>query len=310
MPNRPIRVSRTTAAAIVAALLALLAALGLIQVTDNTTPLPAPTSAPTSAPPTAAPPVARIGHLHEGLAEPGERELGRLPATGERTAGIRGCVTDFNQHNFSSRGDARAQLLVAHWTASANVPGLADVNGIRDWLNRPTTKASANFIVDFEGHCVYTVPITLKAWTQVNANPYSVSIEFVGTGREPGLTRQAIAKGGLVFGQVARQLHIPLRAGASSNCVPTRAGVVDHKSFGACGGGHPDIGTWPLEPLITAARTLGTTSTDRVTCRKINAWRAAGRPGGGQWQQRTYHRLAALRARGIICTTRGPELDG
>jgi hypothetical protein len=309
MPNRPIRVSRTTAAAVVAALLALLAAAGLIQATGDTAPPPAaPSAVPTSAPPASAPPGARIGHLHEGLAQPGDRELGRLPATGERTAGIRGCVTDFNQHNFSTRGTAHAQLLVAHWTASPNVAGWADVNGNKDWLNRPTTKASSHFIIDFEGHCVYTVPITLKAWTQANANPYSVSIEFVGTGREPGLSPEAIAKGGLVFGQVARQLHIPLRRGASSNCVPTTSGMVDHKSFGACGGGHPDIGTWPLEPLITAARTLGTTSTDRLTCRKINAWRAAGRPRGGQWQAHTHRRLAALRARGVTCTTHGPQL--
>lgn len=233
----PPRVSRRTIQIVVALILALLTSTGVITVTDDPTPPP-----PTTAPPRAqAPPVA--GDEHKDLAEPGVRELGRLPAGAVRSAGIRGCVTDFNQHNFSARPPGvRAQLIVGHWTASRNLPGWADVNGNKAWLDRPATRASANFIIDAEGNCAYAVPIDLEAWTQARGNPYAVSIEYVDTGTEGGLSAQSTAKGGLVAGQVARRLGIPIRAGASSNCTPTRSGFVDHKSFGPCGGGHPDLG--------------------------------------------------------------------
>jgi hypothetical protein len=286
-------------------ILALLTGTGAIDITDDPPPAaPTPTPASTPALRTLVPELA--GAEHTDLAEPGDLET-RAPLTAGRTGQtVTGCVSDFNQHNYSSRAGARAQLLVAHYTVSPNVPGWADVNANKTWLNTPAAKASANFIIDDEGHCAYTVPVDQKAWTQAAANPYSVSIEFVATGQERALSPAATAAGGLVFHQVATLFGIPARRGATtSDCRPARPGIIDHATLRACGGGHTDIRPFPLEPLIQATAAAGITNTDRATCRKLNYWRTHGRKPGKPLAN-AIRRRKALSARGVTCTANGP----
>jgi hypothetical protein len=61
----------------------------------------------------------------------------------------------------------------------------------------------------------------------------------------------------------------PIRRGTSSNCAPARSGILDHQTFGGCGGGHVDISPWrkSVDPIIIDARRL---------CEK--RYRGAGKP--------------------------------
>lgn len=222
-----------------------------------------------------------------------------------------GCFDAFVR-NQSSRNGAKIALGVIHWTGSANIANSkADVLGNVHWFDTPAAQASSNYIVDDDGNCAYTVPETAKAWTQAAANPWSVSVEFTNPGILPlfhGLSgRDRVLE--LMRGWHKRW-GIPYRRGAvNASCVPTRSGFLAHRDLGACGGGHPDVGPSPatVDALIrdAAAGDHPVTATDRVTCRKLNWWRAHGRPHG-KAETNAVRRRKALAARHVTCTARGP----
>jgi hypothetical protein len=228
-------------------------------------------------------------------------------STAGATQGFTGCRTSFVRNQSSRRG-VRPQVQVLHYTVSPNRPGWSDVDAIVALFDRASFQASSNFVIDSEGHCAYIVPIEAKAWTQSAGNPFSVSYEIVATGKEARYLEPAgMEKLKAVVAEVARRTGIPLRKGAVSGCVPTRTGIIDHTSWGLCGGGHSDIGPFSVDQVISElVAGTGVTNTDRVTCRKLNAWRAAGRPEGGAWQRNSIRRRKALDARHVTCTSKGP----
>lgn len=172
-----------------------------------------------------------------------------LPTAGA-TAGFKGCRTSF-VNNQSSRHGVRPQLQVAHFTVSPNRPGWSDVNAIVALFNRSSSQASSHFIIDAEGHCAYIVPIEAKSWTQAAGNPFSVSYEIVATGREATyLPAAGMAKLKSVVREVARRTGVPLRRGSVSGCAPSRKGIVQHKDFGVCGGGHVDITPFSIGRVV------------------------------------------------------------
>lgn len=172
-----------------------------------------------------------------------------LPTAGA-SAGFIGCRTQFVQ-NQSSRHGVRPQLQVLHYTVSHNILGWADVNAIVAFFDRSSTQASSNFVIDAEGNCAYIVPIEEKAWTQAAANPYSVSYEVINYGNElQFMTSAGYAKLRSVMEQVSVRTGIPMRAAIVNGCVPVRSGITDHQSFGYCGGGHHDIGPFPLAKIL------------------------------------------------------------
>jgi len=220
-----------------------------------------------------------------------------------------GCRTRIVSNRSSRRGVA-PRLMVAHITVSPNRPGWTDVDGITAYFDRASSQASSHFVVDAEAHCNYIVPINEKSWTQAAANPVAVSWEIINTGREGRLMEprgyQAV---GRQMARVGKLLGIPLRRGKVNGCTVVRSGIVMHRDFGACGGGHVDIAPYQLEPIIQAAVRAGRagqiTTTDRTTCRKLNWWRRAGRPHG-EPETNAVRRRKALEARGVTCTSRGP----
>jgi hypothetical protein len=94
--------------------------------------------------------------------------------------------------------------------------------------------------------------------------------------------------------------------------VPTRSGVIDHKSLGTCGGGHPDIGRFSLDPIIAKARSFARikphafkpSRSDIKLCQLINHWRKSGRRKYGH--KKAVERKHRLARRGVVCTTHGP----
>ena len=228
-----------------------------------------------------------------------------LPTAGA-TAGFQGCRTSFVV-NQSGRHGVRPQVQVLHYTVSPNRPGWSDVDAVVALFNRPSSQASSNFVIDSEGHCAYIVPIESKAWTQAAGNPFSVSYEIIATGHENDyLAPAGLAKLRSVVTEVARRTGIPMRAGAvSSNCTVTRTGIVQHKDWGICGGGHVDITPFDDGKVIAALTTGGVTKTDVVTCRKLNYWRTHGRKHGKPLAN-AVRRKTALTKRGVTCTATGP----
>lgn len=221
----------------------------------------------------------------------------------------RGCTSRFVR-NYSSRRGVRPRLWVLHYTVSPNRPGWSDVNSIVSLFDQSSFQASSTYVIDNEGHCAYIVRESDKAWTQATFNPVSISVEVINTGRESSyLATAGLARLAQVISDSSKRWDIPLRRGAVSGCTVTRSGIVDHTTLGSCGGGHADISPFSVDKVIAAAQNARTrgqvTETDRVTCRKLNAWRTSGRPHG-QPEKNAIRRRRALDSRGVDCTSRGP----
>jgi len=261
------------------------------------------------------------GDTHRELADPL-----REPADPSRTpAGVLegplaaqefpGCRTRFVQ-NYSSRNGTRPQVIVWHQTVSRE-RGWASQDGLTALADRRSSGVSwALLIGRSEGRCTYTVPLTMKAWTQGNANPFSVGIEVEAYGDEatyvtgPGEQKLLAATR-----EIGRRFDIPMRRAVVKDCRVVRSGIAEHADLGRCGGGHVDVAStgaqrgqtetagWDINRLV--AKLAAPTSVDRVTCRKLNWWRAHGRPHGLP-EQRAVRRRKALDSRGVRCTTGGP----
>lgn len=154
-----------------------------------------------------------------------------------------GCTTRQNQHNYSYRNGVRPSLVVPHLTVAPNRPGWGDANGIAIYLDRAATQASANYIIDNEGHCLYTVPESLKAWTQANFNSATAcSFEVQNTGNEASYAGSAgLNKLARVTHDCAKRWGIPFRRAQVSGSRVIRSGFIDHLHLLAAGGGHVDI---------------------------------------------------------------------
>jgi hypothetical protein len=144
-------------------------------------------------------------------------------------------------------------------------------------------------------------------------NPWAVSDEHINAGVLPvfptAAGRDAVVR--LMRGWHERW-KIPYQRGLVRGCTVIRPGFLAHRDLGPCGGGHPDIGIpSAVDELIrlAAAGDHPVTSVDRVTCRKLNAYRR-DRDHGARISAHRGHinatRRRALAARGITCTARGP----
>lgn len=222
---------------------------------------------------------------------------------------VNGCRSQFVR-NQSSRNGAKVALGVIHWTGSSILTGWADVNAITKWFDTPAAQASSNFIVDDEGNCAYTVPMTAKSWTQAAANPWSVSIEYINPGVLP-VFRGAAGRARTValMRLWHRDFGIPYRRGAvNSSCVPTRSGFLAHRDLGPCGGGHPDIGIpSAVDGLINDAdRPVAQpiTAAEQRACSAVHAYRLrrnAGKPKTAAGTAAFERRRSLVRARGHKC---------
>lgn len=227
---------------------------------------------------------AATDEIHRGVGQGDEPEL----AFPQAAPSARGCLTR-TVRNMSSRGGAAVREIVLHYTVGPNRPGLSDLDGTTTLANNPAAGVSWHFLVDREGNCYFSVPLTMKAWTQANANPFSVGIEIVNSGREPNLIDGAgLRKLGLVVSDTALKFGVPLEPGAVLDCAPVKAGIVDHLSLGPCGGGHHDVSPYPrpdaglaerVGPVIEAAWAQRARDARRA-CRGVHAFRERRRAGG------------------------------
>jgi N-acetyl-anhydromuramyl-L-alanine amidase AmpD len=160
-------------------------------------------------------------------------------------------VTNLLPRNYSSRHGARPALLVVHDTESWNVAGLQDVLAIRAWFSNPAAQASSNYTTDAEGNTIALVPETAKAWTQAYFNPWAISDELIGHANQSAWPDEQLRAAARIFAAASARWGIPVQLGAVRGCTIVRAGIVDHKMLGACGGGHHDNGpAFPMAHFI------------------------------------------------------------
>lgn len=169
---------------------------------------------------------------------------------------VPGCSTTLVR-NYSTRRGAPVLLGVVHWTASRSIAhSTADGLAIVRWFDQPAASASSSEITDDDGHCWLVVPEALKPWTQAAYNSWSVSVEHVNPGSGPLFTTRA---GRLAVVRLIRGWHqrwgLPYRLGAvtQNGCRVIRSGYLAHRDLGACGGGHPDVGNYPILALVREA---------------------------------------------------------
>ncbi len=264
------------------------------------------------------------GDTHAELAEPlredddGPAVLNEGPLAASE---IPGCRVRFVQ-NSSSRNGVAPKVIVWHQTVSRDRPGVADQDGLTAFANTRSSGVSWHALIGgIDGLCTYTVPLNLKAWTQGNANPFSVGIEVQAFGDEPRYVEAAGRRKLLsVTRFIGERFGIPMRRAVIVNCRVVKSGIAMHRDLGACGGGHVDVASskwqrnpaggelpgWDIGPLIREAAAGGITATDRVTCRRLNSWRNAGRPRGGVWERNSVRRKRAMMVRGVTCLAKGP----
>ncbi len=237
-----------------------------------------------------------------------------LPPTGEPlpVGGAQGheCRNDYATRGFRSGRADKVMSYKLHYAVAPNRPGWSDVDGVGDFLER--AGLSTHDVIDFEGNCEHKVRYSDTALTQGRFNPTSESVEIIATGQETRTQWLAspLIRDGILASLVRDRLRargLPLRFVDPIGC-QDRLGYTDHNHL-ECGNDHHDVA--PNFPFAEFQRQLAigpgsVTITDRVTCRKLNSWRNAGRPHGGAWERHSVRRKRALTARGVTCTARGP----
>lgn len=191
--------------------------------------------------PVARDPIARAAAIAASQAAAKQTTTGRdsIPARAARATQQRGCRTS-PVGNYSSRAGARPALLVVHYTVSSNRAGWGDVDAIVRYFGTPSSQASSHWVIDFEGNCAYIVSEQSKAWTQGWFNPWSLSVEFIATGKETVWPEPALRKGALVFADAAKRWGIPIRPALVDGCKVVSSGITDHEALG-CGNSHTDV---------------------------------------------------------------------
>ena len=223
------------------------------------------------------------------------------------TPNFPGCATRMLSTNWSNRVST-VKAIAIHYTAGANRPGLSDMNGLTAYANSPSAGVSWHFLIDAEGHCYYSVPLGKKAWTIGNLNSETVNIEVVGRGNEPTLfsTTAGARKLAEVVQRLGRIYPVPMSVGAVSGCKVTRRGVITHWMGGACAGSHHDIRPYDIRKVVALIATRGRVSSKQAGwCKRLNYWRHADRPKGGEWERRSVRRRKLLERDGLICSRKG-----
>lgn len=239
------------------------------------------------------------------------------PVSPDAAPSQRGCSSRFVVNHSSRRGVA-PRLWVIHWTAGPNRPGIEDLLGYTAQANNPASQTSWHYLIDRDANCFYQVRESDKAWTAAGFNSTTINVEIVNRGvpfDPPLLGPAALRKLGVVISDSAKRWKIPLRRGAVSGCSVTRSGIVDHNTLKACGGGHPDVFSYNLDPIIASAKRarggdVVVRAMDRVMCRKLNWWRRQTPRPGGLAARNAVKRRKALERRHLRCTARGPVRTG
>jgi len=157
--------------------------------------------------------------------------------------------------NYSGRGGAQVRLIVLH-----TAEGALTIESLGSFFASSSAGVSSHVGIDDKAGIVgeYVKP-DAKAWTQGNANPYSVSAELCGFAawsleewhRHPNMIETA----GRWIAEEAERFAIPLKILTASQAQGGYWGVCQHVDLGAAGGDHWDCGDgFPLDEALEVAR--------------------------------------------------------
>lgn len=250
--------------------------------------------------------------LSHSLRAPGDKPAGPSVNYGAAPQAWPGCRTAFVRNESYRTSGIPVQLIVWHYTVSADTPGWSDNDALTSRANDPAAQVSWHFQIGrSDGNCTYNVPISMKAWHAVAANSASVGIEVHATGSEGRYVQGAGERRLIqVTQRIGRLEHIPMQRGAVSCSGGTlhviRPGIVRHVDLGSCGGGHFDTNPFPdpiaqLLPELQAHR-VKVTARDRAACKRSRAyWRE---PKVRRKHNRRFQRArrARLHAHGLRCS--------
>jgi hypothetical protein len=184
--------------------------------------------------------------------------------------------------NYSSRGGARVRLCVLH-----TAEGALTIESLGSYFSSSSSGVSSHAgIDDTPGTVGVYVKRQDKAWTQGNANPYSVAAELCGfaswTTHEWDNHPAMLINAADWVAEECAAFNIPIRLLSAAQAQGGESGVCDHNALGAAGGGHWDCGAgFPMADVI--ARAAGGASSAAPKKRKGRKMIEATKTGEGYW---------------------------
>ena len=157
---------------------------------------------------------------------------------------------------YSSRGGATVTTIVVH-----TAEGATTYQSLGAWFQNPQAQVSSHVGIDDTPNTVGEyVRRDGKAWTQANANPWSVSAELCAFAAWDNATWQShpqmLANCAAWMAEEAAYFNIPLVILSDAQAQdPAQRGVCQHINLGAMGGGHVDCGpNFPLAQVLEMAQ--------------------------------------------------------
>ena len=156
--------------------------------------------------------------------------------------------------NYSSRGGSAVRLIVVH-----TAEGARTIESLGGYFQGNVSASSHTGADDQPNTVGEYVSRGNKAWTQANANPYSVAIELCGFAawstaewdQHPEMLRNCA----LWIAEEAAHYGLPITKLSASAAQGGGRGVCQHNDLGASGGGHWDCGSgFPIDRVLDMAR--------------------------------------------------------
>jgi hypothetical protein len=156
--------------------------------------------------------------------------------------------------NYSSRGSG-VRLVVLH-----TAEGARTYQSLGSYFQSPSAGVSSHTGIDDTPGVIgeYVKPVEWKAWTQGNANPYSVATELCAfaawSPAEWQLHQTMLSNCAQWVAEECARFNIPIRRLSAAQAQGGEAGVCQHVDLGAAGGGHWDCGPgFPMDQVIAMA---------------------------------------------------------
>lgn len=156
---------------------------------------------------------------------------------------------------YSSRGGVAVTTIVLH-----TAEGATTYQSLGSWFQNPNANVSSHVGIDDTPNTVGEyVPRSGKAWTQGDANGFSVSAELCAfaswSPAEWAAHPTMLANTAAWIAEEAAALGIPIaKLSAAQAQDPNARGVCQHADLGSMGGGHWDCGpSFPIDQVLAMA---------------------------------------------------------
>lgn len=158
--------------------------------------------------------------------------------------------------NYSSRGGSAVRLIVLH-----TAEGAANFRDLGSYFSNPASQVSSHVGIDDTPNEIgeYVEPVSGKAWTAANANPYSVQAELCAFADWSSATwsshQQMLDNTSAWIAEEAARFDIPIVGLTDAQAQDgSSKGVCQHASLGSAGGGHWDCGpAFPMAAVLATA---------------------------------------------------------